>query len=305
MLAGNIHDATYIESAKELRDGNVKVFAVGIGTDIQENVLKNIASVPFNDHIVKNYNLNNLTPLAHSVIEKLQISKVGNNGIIPMKYQPPITPFPLLPPPLPPPLPPRYVDCGLNTGNRLPLDIVFLIDGSALVDEQSFRTSIEIIKIVYKQFAISVDKTHIAVAVYGEITKIIFNLDEIYDVNNMDTVLTNLPLVGGVPNVGNALTTVLDAIFMPKSRPRVEKRLIFLMCGKTVDDIVVPAKKLHEHDVMVIAAGTCSSVSKAELCVIGSLPTCVNAVMMKIVEPPSAPACEFVVRILLGMLDIV
>lgn len=53
---------------------------------------------------------------------------------------------------------------------------------------------------------------------------------------------------------------------------------------------------------MVIAAGTCASVSKPELCIIGSPPTCENALMMKTMNPPSAPACEFTERILKGRL---
>jgi len=151
------------------------------------------------------------------------------------------TPF-ILPPPT---LPPR-VDCGHHAESRIPLDIVFIIDSSDSISDQDFQTLIDIAKITYSQFPISMDDTHIAVVIYGSATKVLFNLGDLPDAKSMDSALGSLTKVGGVPKIGLALKTVGDSVFMTKSRHGVPKRLIVMMCGNTIDDVVLPSKHLHD-----------------------------------------------------------
>jgi hypothetical protein len=204
-------------------------------------------------------------------------------------------------PPLLPPTLPYKVDCHLDANRREPIDIVFLIDGSDAVSDMDFRSLIEITKITFNQFPISKEGVHVAVVIYGLITKIVFNLDQFYDLKSIETAFRPLKPVGGAPAVGTALQTVTDAVFGAKSRASVSKRLIHMMCGKTIDDVVRPAEELHKMGVLVITAGTCAQVSKPELCIIGSPPTCENALMMKSMNPVMAPACEFAQKILKGI----
>jgi len=145
-----------------------------------------------------------------------------------------------------------------------------------------------------------VDGVHVAVVIYGAVTKIVFNLDQLHDVSSMNKALGHVVRVGGVAKVGLALQTIKDSVFEAKSRQGVPKRLIHMMCGKTIDDVVGAAKRLHDVGVLVIAAGTCIAVSKPELCIIGSPPTCENALIMKTMNPVSAPGCEFAAKILKG-----
>lgn len=199
-----------------------------------------------------------------------------------------------------PPTLPYKVDCHLDAKDRSPIDIVFLIDGSEIISEIDFRSLIEIAKITFNQFPISQEGVHVALVIYGSITKIVFNLDQLYDFKSIETAVRDLKPIGGAPAVGLALQTVKDSVFAAKSRVDVPKRLVHMMCGKTIDDVVRPARELHAMGVRVITAGTCVAVSKPELCVIGSPPTCENAVIMKSMNPVMAPGCEFAEKILKG-----
>lgn len=154
-----------------------------------------------------------------------------------------VAPTPL---PLPPPTLPYKVDCGLHAESRIPMDIVFLIDSSDTINDQDFQSLIGITKITYSQFPVSMDGTHISVVIYGAITKIVFNLGDVTNINTMDNTLSHLTRTGGVPKIGTALQTVKDFVFQAKSRQGVPKRLILMMCGKTVDDVVMPSKQLHD-----------------------------------------------------------
>lgn len=148
--------------------------------------------------------------------------------------------------PLPHPTVPISVNCGLHAENRVPLDIVFLIDASDSISDQDFQSLINIAKITYSQFLISMDYTHVAMVIYGSAPKVLFNLGDLPDARSMDSALSNSMKVGGFPKIGSALKTVSDSVFLAKSRHGVPKKLIHMMCGKTIDDVVLPSKQLHD-----------------------------------------------------------
>ncbi|KAK3703096.1 hypothetical protein QZH41_003017 [Actinostola sp. cb2023] len=281
--------------AQKLRESCVLMFAMGIGTVFSPVDINKISNSPRSEYVMISETFPEEVSIGEMMASKIfKVFDIGNDLLCSPK-----TPCvePTAPPILPPTLP-YTVDCGLHAELRVPIYIVFLIDASDAINDQDFRSLIEITKITYSQFPIFVDGVHVAVVIYGAVTKIVFNLDQLHDVSSMNKALGHVVRVGGVSKVGLALQTIKDSVFEAKSRQGVPKRLIHMMCGKTIDDVVGAAKRLHDVGVLVIAAGTCIAVSKPELCIIGSPPTCENALIMKTMNPVSAPGCEFAAKIL-------
>lgn len=190
---------------------------------------------------------------------------------------------------------------GSPNGIRLgPIDLAFLIDGCDAVNKSFFRTMLEIVKDTLSRFPISVNRTHVAVAVYATETKTVLNLKDVYDSSKIIETLGSVTKPSGVCLAGKALRAVEIDIFNKTGRNGASRVLLHIMCSKSFDDVIQPAKDLKKIGVKIVAAGACPKADKADLCNIGSPPLCSNSVFMQILNPPSLPGRELAERLKQG-----
>ena len=182
----------------------------------------------------------------------------------------------------------------------VPLDLVFLVEGSDAVNGTLFRIMLDIVRDTLARFPVSVNRTHVAVAVYSVETKILLNLKDIYNTSKIVELLKSVTKPSGVNLAGKALRGVKSDIYNKTGRSGVSRVLLHLMCGTSLDDVIQPAKNLRAAGVKVLAAGACPKVSKAELCNIGSPPLCFNSVLIQTLKPPSYPGRELADRLKYG-----
>lgn len=177
------------------------------------------------------------------------------------------------------------------------VDLVFLVEGSDAVNESLFRTLLDIVKDTLSRFPVSVNNTHVAVAIYSMQTHTVVNLKDPNDSNKIKDILDSITKPTGGSTAGKALQAVKNDIFVNNGRSGASRVLLHLMCSQSLDDVIQPAKELREIGVKIVAAGACPQANKAELCNIGSPPLCKNSVFMQTLKPPSSPGRELADRL--------
>lgn len=154
---------------------------------------------------------------------------------------------------------------------------------------------LDIVKDIYNRFPVSLLGTHMALVVYGTNTQIEFNLKDHYNTSKLNEALALVQKPTGVPLAGKALKAVKNNIYDTAGRTvesGVSRVLLHIMCGKSLDDVIQPARVLKEAGVKIVAAGGCPESSKVELCNIGSPPLCNNSVFIHVLKPPAIPGSE-------------
>ena len=176
-----------------------------------------------------------------------------------------------------------------------PVDFVFLVEGSDAVNETLFRITLDIVKDVCNRFPVSLQDTHVSVVVYGTNTQIEFNLRDYYNSSKINEALKSVLKPTGVTLAGKALSAVKNNVFDSAGRTiesGVTRVLLHMMCSKSLDDVIAPARVLKESGVRIVAAGSCPESNKVDLCNIGSPPLCSNSVFIRILKPPAVPGKE-------------
>lgn len=190
---------------------------------------------------------------------------------------------------------------GGNHSRMAAIDLVFLVEGSDAVNDSLFSTMFDIVKDILTRFPVSINRTHVAVAVYAAETKIAVNLNDIYNSSKIKEALDSVKKPNGHNLAGKALKTVKTDIYDKTGRTgAVSRVLLHIMCSESLDDVIQPAKDLREERVKITAAGACPEVKKAELCNIGSPPLCDNSVLIQTFKPPSSPGRELADRLKKG-----
>lgn len=176
-----------------------------------------------------------------------------------------------------------------------PVDLVFLVEGGDALNETLFRMTLDIVKDVCNRFPVSLQDTHVAVVVYGTNTQIEFNLRDHYNISKINEALKSVLKPTGVTLAGKALSAVKNNVYDSDGRTiesGVTRVLLHIMCSKSLDDVIAPARVLKESGVRIVAAGSCPESSKVDLCNIGSPPLCSNSVFIRILKPPAVPGKE-------------
>lgn len=176
-----------------------------------------------------------------------------------------------------------------------PVDLVFLVEGSDMVNNTLFRVMLDIVKDIYSRFPVSLAGTHVALVVYGTNTQIEFNLKDHYNISKINEAMALVLKPTGVPLAGKALKAVKNDIYDTAGRTvasGVSRVLLHIMCSKSLDDVIQPSRVLKEAGVKIVAAGACPESNKVELCNIGSPPLCNNSVFIHILRPPAIPGSE-------------
>ncbi|XP_035530598.1 collagen alpha-1(XII) chain isoform X3 [Morone saxatilis] len=178
-------------------------------------------------------------------------------------------------PTTPPPLPPVTVPPALDVCKGAKADLVFLIDGSWSIGDESFNKVIQFVQSMTGAFdVISPSGMQVSFVQYSDDAKTEFKLNTYHDKGNVISALKTVRYRGGNTKTGVSLKHVYEKVFTSDSgmRRNVPKVLVVVTDGRSQDDVKKSAEKLQHSGYSVFVVGV-ADVDMTELRVIGSKPS--------------------------------
>ncbi|XP_030574027.1 collagen alpha-1(XII) chain isoform X2 [Archocentrus centrarchus] len=182
------------------------------------------------------------------------------------------TPVPTEPPTPPPP---ATVPPALDVCKGAKADLVFLIDGSWSIGDDSFNKVIQFVKSMTAAFdVISPSGMQVSFVQYSDDAKTEFKLNTYHDKGIVLSALQTVRYRGGNTKTGIALKHVYEKVFTSDSgmRRNVPKVLVVVTDGRSQDEVKKSAEKLQHSGYSVFVVGV-ADVDMAELRNIGSKPS--------------------------------
>uniref|UniRef100_A0A8C1ST34 Collagen alpha-1(XII) chain n=1 Tax=Cyprinus carpio TaxID=7962 RepID=A0A8C1ST34_CYPCA len=183
---------------------------------------------------------------------------------------------PTVPPTLPPtPPPPPTIPSALEVCKGAKADLVFLIDGSWSIGDESF---IKVRQFVFSMIGafdvISRDGMQVSFVQYSDEAKTEFKLNTYHDKGMVLSALQMVKYRGGNTKTGVALKHIGEKVFTSDSgmRRNVPKVLVVVTDGRSQDEVKKNAAKLQHAGYSVFVVGV-ADVDTAELRNIGSKPS--------------------------------
>ncbi|KAM9842426.1 collagen alpha-1(XII) chain [Aulostomus maculatus] len=176
-------------------------------------------------------------------------------------------------PPTPPP--PATVPPALDVCKGAKADLVFLIDGSWSIGDDSFHKVIQFVKSMTGAFeVISPTGMQVSFVQYSDDAKTEFKLNTYHDKGIVISALQNVRYRGGNTKTGIALKHVYEKVFTSDSgmRRNVPKVLVVVTDGRSQDEVKKNAEKLQHSGYSVFVVGV-ADVDMSELRAIGSKPS--------------------------------
>lgn len=124
-------------------------------------------------------------------------------------------------------------------------DIGFVIDGSSSVGTSNFRTVLQFVANLSKEFEISDTDTRIGAVQYTYEQRLEFGFDKY---NSKPDILSAIRRVGywsGGTSTGAAIQYALEQLFK-KSKPNKRKVMILITDGRSYDDVRIPAMAAYQ-----------------------------------------------------------
>ncbi|XP_052386237.1 collagen alpha-1(XII) chain-like isoform X5 [Carassius gibelio] len=177
------------------------------------------------------------------------------------------------PPPTPPP--PPTIPGALEVCKGAKADLVFLIDGSWSIGDESF---IKVRQFVFSMIGafdvISRDGMQVSFVQYSDEAKTEFKLNTYHDKGMVLSALQMVRYRGGNTKTGVALKHIGEKVFTSESgmRRNVPKVLVVVTDGRSQDEVKKSATKLQHAGYSVFVVGV-ADVDTAELRNIGSKPS--------------------------------
>uniref|UniRef100_A0A8C1L257 Collagen, type XII, alpha 1a n=1 Tax=Cyprinus carpio TaxID=7962 RepID=A0A8C1L257_CYPCA len=183
---------------------------------------------------------------------------------------------PTVPPTLPPtPPPPPTIPSALEVCKGAKADLVFLIDGSWSIGDESF---IKVRQFVFSMIGafdvISRNGMQVSFVQYSDEAKTEFKLNTYHDKGMVLSALQMVKYRGGNTKTGVALKHIGEKVFTSDSgmRRNVPKVLVVVTDGRSQDEVKKNAAKLQHAGYSVFVVGV-ADVDTAELRNIGSKPS--------------------------------
>ncbi|XP_077094714.1 collagen alpha-1(XII) chain isoform X3 [Siphateles boraxobius] len=176
-------------------------------------------------------------------------------------------------PPTPPP--PPSIPGALDVCKGAKADLVFLIDGSWSIGDESFAKVRQFVFSMIGAFdVISHEGMQVSFVQYSDDAKTEFKLNTYHDKGMVLSALQMVNYRGGNTKTGAALKHVGDKVFVSDSgmRRTVPKVLVVVTDGRSQDDVKKSAAKLQHAGFSVFVVGV-ADVDTAELRNIGSKPS--------------------------------
>ncbi|KAK2092339.1 hypothetical protein P7K49_028867 [Saguinus oedipus] len=123
-------------------------------------------------------------------------------------------------------------------------DIGFVIDGSSSVGTGNFRTVLQFVTNISKEFEISDTDTRIGAVQYTYEQRLEFGFDKYSSKPDILNAIKRVGYWSGGTSTGAAINFALEQLFM-KSKPNKRKLMILITDGRSYDDVRIPAMAAH------------------------------------------------------------
>uniref|UniRef100_A0A2K6KLX8 Vitrin n=1 Tax=Rhinopithecus bieti TaxID=61621 RepID=A0A2K6KLX8_RHIBE len=149
-------------------------------------------------------------------------------------------------------------------------DIGFVIDGSSSVGTGNFRTVLQFVTNLTKEFEISDTDTRIGAVQYTYEQRLEFGFDQYSSKPDILSAIKRVGYWSGGTSTGAAINFALEQLFK-KSKPNKRKLMILITDGRSYDDVRIPAMAAHLKGVITYAIGV-AWAAQEELEVIATHP---------------------------------
>ncbi|CAO2604287.1 Vit [Lemmus lemmus] len=133
-------------------------------------------------------------------------------------------------------------------------DIGFVIDGSSSVGTSNFRTVLQFVANLSKEFEISDTDTRIGAVQYTYEQRLEFGFDKYNSKNDILSAIRRVGYWSGGTSTGAAIQYALEQLFK-KSKANKRKIMILITDGRSYDDVRIPAMAAYRKGVITYAVG--------------------------------------------------
>lgn len=138
-------------------------------------------------------------------------------------------------------------------------DIVFLVDGSSSIGPSNFQEVRLFLRSLASGLEVGPDKVRIGLAQYSDEPHQEFLLKEHLEKTALLAALDSFPYRTGGTETGKAIDFLRTQYFTKEAGSRADQRVpqiaVVITDGDSTDDVVVPARELRKHGVIVFAIG--------------------------------------------------
>ncbi|KAL0983674.1 hypothetical protein UPYG_G00131150 [Umbra pygmaea] len=133
-------------------------------------------------------------------------------------------------------------------------DIAFVIDGSSSVGTGNFRTVLQFVANITREFEISDTDTRVGAVQYTYEQRLEFAFGEHNNKADLLNAVKRINYWSGGTSTGAAITYAAEQLFS-KSKPNKRKIMIVITDGRSYDDVRVPALAVHRQGVIAYSIG--------------------------------------------------
>ncbi|XP_048154724.1 vitrin isoform X9 [Corvus hawaiiensis] len=133
-------------------------------------------------------------------------------------------------------------------------DIGFVIDGSSSVGTGNFRTVLQFVANISKEFEISDTDTRIGAVQYTYEQRLEFSFDKHSTKQDVLNAIKRISYWSGGTSTGAAISYASEQLFS-KSKPNKRKIMILITDGRSYDDVSMPAMAAHQNGVIAYSIG--------------------------------------------------
>ncbi|XP_067320600.1 vitrin isoform X2 [Anolis sagrei] len=133
-------------------------------------------------------------------------------------------------------------------------DIGFVIDGSSSVGTGNFRTVLQFVANISKEFEISDTDTRIGAVQYTYEQRLEFGFEKHSTKQDVLNAIKRINYWSGGTSTGAAINYAFEQLFS-KSKPNKRKIMILITDGRSYDDVQGPATAAHQNGVITYSVG--------------------------------------------------
>lgn len=142
-------------------------------------------------------------------------------------------------------------------------DVGFVIDGSSSVGTGNFRTVLQFVANLSKEFEISDTDTRVGAVQYTYEQRLEFGFDAYSAKPDVLNAIKRVGYWSGGTSTGAAISYALEQLF-EKSKPNKRKLMVLITDGRSYDDIRVPAMAAHRKGKLVLPTSLLPSGSAGQ-----------------------------------------
>ncbi|XP_039994508.1 vitrin [Xiphias gladius] len=133
-------------------------------------------------------------------------------------------------------------------------DIAFVIDGSSSVGTGNFRTVLQFVANITREFEISDTDTRVGAVQYTYEQRLEFAFGQYDNKAELLNAIKRINYWSGGTSTGAAITYAAEQLFS-KSKPNKRKIMIVITDGRSYDDVRAPALAVHRQGVIAYSIG--------------------------------------------------